>query len=290
VPRAPVPRVPVPAFPVLEFVVPGIPVPAGRAGRAGRALAATRRMGRGRECLAADPFRSPNPVPFRSRTPVPALALAPAPALVPASGQMAAARVARRGADGRGRRAPPERRGATARGAGPHHVGGSPAVAPCRGAAAGPPGMEPVAGRPGSRRAGRPRLASSAPGTTWAAEAAGPPDPAVVPSRGPARRPGTLRPGIRAAVERSPWGAGRPRGNRRTPGAAPSPGGRRTREIRPRLRSPAGARREERRSGHLANTRSSVSALRRAPGPPPGTPPPGAGARRADGGATFRSG
>jgi hypothetical protein len=264
---------------------------------------------------------------------------------------MAADRDARRGRDGRGRMAAPERRAAPAREPGPHHAEGCPAVAPRRGAAAGPPGTGHVAGRPGSRRAGslagqpgsrvgrhraagrdrlagRPRLASSAPGMTWAAEAAGRPGPAVVPSRSLAPGPGTLRPDIRAGVERSPYGlrraavrssrrerrrvvhrekrrvvhrekrrvvhrprsaGGRPRGHPRTPGASWSPEGRRTRGTWPHPRSPACARRGERRSGHLANTRSSASVPVPAPGPARGTPP-GAGDQRAAGDATFRPG
>jgi hypothetical protein len=260
-----------------------------------------------------------------------------------AADRMAADRGARRGRDGRGRRTAPERRAATACGAGPHHAEGCPAVAPRRGAAAGPPGTGHVTGRPGSRRAGslagqpgsrvgrdrlvgRPRLASPAPGMTWAAEAADRPGPAVVPSRRLAPGPGTLRPDIRAAVERSRYGprraaprssrrakrrverrvvhrakrrvvrqavhrprsaGGRPREHPRTPGASWSPEGRRTRGTWPRPWSPACARRGERRSGHLANTRSSASVP--VPGPAPGTPP-GAGDQRAAGDATFRPG
>ena len=255
-----------------------------------------------------------------------------------AADRMAADPGARRGRDGRGRRAAPERRAATARAAGPHHAEGCPAVAPRRGAAAGPPGMGHVAGRPGSRRAGslagqpgsragrpraagrdrlagRPRLASSAPGMAWAAEAADRPGPAMVPNRRPAPGPGTLRPDFRAAVERSPYGprraavrssrrekrcekrlvvrrsrsAGeRPREHPRTPGASWSPEGRRTRGTWPRPRGLACARRGERRSGHLANTRWSASVPVPASGSAPGTPPPGAGDQRAAGDATFR--
>jgi hypothetical protein len=230
-----------------------------------------------------------------------------------AAGRMAAGRGARSERDGRGRRAAPERPAATARGAEPHHAGGAPAVAPGRGAAADPPGTGHETGRLGSRRTGRPRLASSAPGMTWAAEGADRPGPAVVPSRCPARAPGTVRPGIRAAMERSPcrrWRAAPDSGRRgmrrvvrrvqrrppraarrlrerpRTPGTSWFPEGCRTRETWLLPRSPACARREERRSGHLANTRSSASAPVPAPGPAPGTPP-GAGDQRADGGATF---
>ena len=299
--------------------MPRFPVPEGRA-----ALAATRRMGRIRERLTAGRFRSPDPARM-------------APARM-AAARMAAARGARRGRDGRGRRAAPERRAAKARGAGPHHAEGCPAVAPRRGAAAGPPGTGHVAGRPGSRRAeslagrpgsrggrhraagrdrlaGRPRLASSAPGMTWAAEAADRPGPAVVPSRRLAPGAGTLRPDIRAALERSPYGprrptprssrrekrrvvrrvvrrprsaGGRPREHPRTSGASWSPEDRRTRETWSRPRSPACARRGEHRSGHLANTRSSASVPVPAPGPAPGTPPPGAGDQRAAGDATLR--
>jgi hypothetical protein len=307
VPEFAVPEIPVPEIPVPEILVRGILVPEGRA-----ALAATRRMGRSRE----------RPTAARSRSSAPTQTAA---ARTAAARTAAAARGARRGSDGRGRRAALERRAATARGAGPHHAGGSPAVAPCRGAAAGPPGTGHVAGRPGSHRAGslagqpgsragrrraagrhraagqdraagrerlagRPRLASSAPGMTWAAEATSRPGPVVVPSPRLARGPGTLRPGIRAAVERSPCAAGRPREHPRTPGASWSPEGRRTRETWPRPRSPARARRGERRSGHLANTRWSVSAPVPAPGPAPGTPPSGAGDLRAGVGATFRPG
>jgi hypothetical protein len=310
----PVPEFAVPEIPVPGILVPGILVPEGRA-----ALAATRRMGRSPERQTAGRSRSPTPAQT---------AAARTAAARTAAARTAAARGARRGRDGRGRRAALERRAATARGAGPHHAGGSPAVAPYRGAAAGPPGTGHVAGRPGSHRAGslagqpgsragrrraagrhraagqdraagrnrlagRPRLASSVPGMTWAAEATSRPGPAVVPSPRLARGPGTLRPGIRAAVERSPCAAGRPREHPRTPrtpGASWSPEGRRTRETWPRPRSPARARRGERRSGHLANTRWSVSAPVPAPGPAPGTPPPGAGDLRADVGATFRPG
>jgi hypothetical protein len=322
-----VPRFPVPEFPVPEFAVPGIPVlgvlvPEGRA-----ALAATRRVGRNRERLTAGWFRSPAPAWARMA------------AARTAATRAAPARGARRGRDGRGRRAAPEHRAATARGAGPHHAEGPPAIAPRPGEAAGPPGTEHVAGHRGSRRAGslagqkgyqprraraagrhrlvgRPHLASSAPGMTWAAEPARP-GLTVVPSRRLARGPGSLRPGIRGAVERYPCGprraaprssrhelrqvvrrekrrpppaAGRPREHLRTPGVSWSPEDRQTRETWPRPRSPACARRGERRSGHLANTRSSASAPVRAPGPARGTRPPGAGDQRAGGGATFRPG
>ena len=343
VPRFPVPEfavlgIPVPRIPASGIPVPGILVPEGRA-----ALAATPRRGRSRGRLMAGRFRPPGPgrtAPGRTargRT---------APGRM-AAGRMVADRMtadpdARRGRDGRGRRAAPERRAATAREAGPHHAKGCPAVAPRRGAAAGPPGRGHVAGRPGSRRAGslagqpgsragrpraagrdrlagRPRLASSAPGMAWAADR---PGPAMVPNRRPAPGPGTLRPDFRAAVERSPYGprraavrssrrekrrakrlvvrcekrlvvrrprsAGeRPREHPRTPGASWSPEGRRTRGTWPRPRGLACARRGERRSGHLANTRWSASV----PVPASGsarTPPPGAGDQRAAGDATFR--
>ena len=285
-------------------------------------------MGRSRGRLTAGWFRSPAP----GRT----------------------AQGARRGRDGRVRRASPEHRAATPRGAGPRHARGSRAAAPRPGAAAGPreaagppgtgsldgrrgsrgagsldgrPGSRGAGsldgqrgsrgagsldGRPGSRWAGRrraagtPRLASSAPGMTWAAGAADQSGPAV-PNRRPPPGPGALRPGIRAAVARSlrappraaprsacrqlrrpPSAAGTPPlEHLGTPGLAWSPGQRRSRGIGPR--SLACARRGERRSGHPANTRSSVSASVPAPGPAPGTPPPGAGDRRG-GGATSRPG
>ena len=268
----PVLGIPVPGIPVPGIPVPGIPDPEGRA-----AKAATRRMGRSRERLTAGRLRSPGPArmaPTRM-------------AAQTAAAQTGPARGARRGRDRRGRRAALEHRTATARGAGPHHAGGSPAIAPRRDEAAGPPGTGRVAGRPGShragslawqagsragrdraggrdraagrhRRVGKPRLASSAPGMTWAAEAGDRPGPVVVPSQGPARGPGTLRPGIRAEVERSPCGprraaprsgcremrrvvgreehrppsaAGRPREHPRRLGASWSLEGRRTRET-----------------------------------------------------------
>ena len=291
----PVPEVAVPEVAVPGLPVPGLPVPEGRA-----ALAASRGVDRSRDRLTAGR----------------ALALARSLALALALARMAAGRGARSGRDGRGRRAAPERPAATARGAGPHHAGGAPAVAPCRGAAADPPGTGLGTGRLGSRRTGRPRLASSAPGMTWAAEAAGRPGPAMVPGRRPARGAGTVRPGIRAAMERSPcrrWraapdsgrrgmrlvvrreqlrpprAAGRPRERPRPPGTSCFPEGCRTRETWLLPRSPACARRGQRRSGHLANTRSSASAPVPAPGPAPRTPP-GAGDQGADGGATFRPG
>ena len=308
-------------------------------------------MDRSREQLTAGRLRPPGPARMAPARPA-AAHMAPTWMAATRAGP---ARVARRGRDGRGRRAAPEPRAATDREAGPHHAGSSQAVELCRGAAAGPPGTGHAAGRPGSRRAGnpagqpgsragrihaagqhraagrdraagrnglagRPRLASSAPGMTWAAETADRPGPAVVPSRLLAPGPGSLRSDIRAALERSPYGprraaprssrrekrlvvgrekrpvvrcprsaGGRPRELPRTPGASWSPEGRRTRRTWPRPRSPACARRGERRSGHLANTRSSASAPVPAPGPAPRTPP-GACDQRADGGATFRPG
>ena len=301
-------------LPVPEVAALGPPVPEGRA-----ALAASRGVDRSRDRLTAGRFRSPALGPALALVP----ALGPAPARM-AAGRMAVARGARSERDGRGRRAAPERPAATARGAGPHHARGAPVVAAGRGAAADPHGTRHGSGRLGSRRPGRPRLASSAPGMTWAAEAAGRPGPAVAPSRRPARGPGTVRRGIRAAVERSPChrrraapdlgrhgmrrvvrrvvrraqrrpprtaprAAGRPRERPRAPGTSWCPEGCRTRETWTWLlpRSPACARRGERRSGHPANTRSSASAPVPAPGPAPRTPP-GAGDQRADGGVTFR--
>ena len=306
VPGLPALGLPAPRLPALGLPALGLPVPEGRA-----ALAASRGVDRSRDRLTAGRFRSPTLGP----------ALGPARALARmAAGRMAAARGARSERDGRGRRAAPERPAATARGAGPHHARGAPAVAAGRGAAADPHGTRHGSGRLGSRRPGRPRLASSAPGMTWAAEAADRPGPAVVPSRRPARGPGTVRPGIRAAMERSPchrWraapdlgrrgmrrvvrraqrrpprtaprAAGRPRERPRAPGTSWCPEGCRTRETWLLPRSPACARRGERRSGHPANTRSSASAPVPAPGPAPRTPP-GAGDQRADGDATFRPG
>ncbi len=240
---------------------------------------------------------------------------------------------ARRGRDGRVRRAVPEHRAATPRGAGLRHARGSRAAAPRPGAAAepreaaGPPGTGSLDGQPGShgagsldgqpgshgagtlRAAGTPHLASSAPGMTWAAGAADHSGPAA-PNRRPPPGPGALRADIRAAVARSPCAPPRaaPRSACRemrrppsaagtpplerlgTPGLAWPPAQRRSRGIGPRRpRSLACARRGERRSGHPANTRSSVSAPLAVPGPARRTPPPGAGDRRG-GGATSRSG
>ena len=148
-------------------------------------------------------------------------------------------RGARRRGDRPGRRAAPERRAAVARGAGPRHARGSPAMA-ARWAvtAAGPHGTGHVAGhrghlRAGSRagrhrRAGRPRLASSVPGRTWVAAAGGRPGREAVPSRCLARDLDTVRPGIRAVVARSPCGPRR---------AAPRPGRRELRQtVRPAKR------------------------------------------------------
>jgi hypothetical protein len=300
-----------PGLPVPGLLVLGLPVPEGRA-----ALAASRGADRSRDRLTAGRFRSPALGPV--------LVLARMAEGRMAEGRMAegrmAALAARSERDGRGRRAAPERPAATARGAVPHHAGGAPAVAAGRGAAADPHGTGRGTARLESRRTGRPRLASSVPGMTWAAEAAGRPGPAVVPSRRPARGPGTVRPGTRVAMERSPcrrwraapdsgrrgmrWvvrrahrrppraaprAAGRPRERPRMPGTSWCPEGCRTRETWLLPRSPACARRGERRSGHPANTRSSASAPVPAPGPAPRTPP-GAGDQRAGGGATFRPG
>ncbi len=147
------------------------------------------------------------------------------------------ARDARRGRNGRCRRTAPEHRTATPRAA-PRHARGFWAAArlgaaPRLGAAAGlaaaagpreaadPLGTGSLDGSPWSRGAGRldgqrgsrgagrrraagpPRLASSAPGMTWAA---GPADQfgPVAPNWGPHPGPGALRPGIRAMVARYP--------------------------------------------------------------------------------------
>jgi hypothetical protein len=126
---------------------------------------------------------------------------------------------------------------AVARGAGPRHAKGSPAMAARRAVtAAGPRGTEHVAGhrghlRAGSRagrhhRAGRPRLASAVPGRTWVAAAGGRPGWAAVPSRCLARVLArvldAVRPGIRAVVARSPYGPRR---------AVPRPGRREVRQL-----------------------------------------------------------
>jgi hypothetical protein len=167
---------------------------------------------------------------------------------------------------------------------------------------AGTPEGQPKAPGTGRRRgAGRPRLASSGPRMTWAPGAVGPWGPAAA-NRGPHPEPGALRPGVRATVARSPGvppraarsacremprpprAAGTPPEHLGNPGSAWSPGQRRSRGIVPRrARRLARARRGERRSDHLANTRSSGSGPVPASGPTPGTPPPGAGDRRGRG-------
>jgi hypothetical protein len=159
------------------------------------------------------------------------------------------------------------------------------------------------------RAAGPPRLASSAPGRTWAA---GPGDQfgPVAPNQCPHPGPGALRPGIRAMAARYPCVPSRAarsadREMRRAPSAAGtspehlgipglafspgqwSPGQCRSRGIVPcRPRSVGCARRGERRSDHPPNTRSSGPAPVPVPGLIPGTPPPGTGDRRG-GGATW---
>ena len=259
----PVLGIPVLGIPVLGIPVPGIPVPEGRA-----AKAATRRMGRSRERLTAAQRRSPGPARMAPARTAAAQMAATRMAATRMAATRAAARGVRRGTDRRGRRAAPEHRAATARGAGPHHAGDSSAVAPRRDEAAGPPGTGYVAGRPGShragslarqagsragrdraaerpRRVGRPRLVSSAPGMTWAAEAGDRPGSAVVPSRGPAQGPGTLRPDIRAEVERSPCGPRR---------AAPRSGCREMRRVvgREKRRPPSAAGRPREHPRRLA--------------------------------------
>ncbi len=255
------------------------------------------------------------------------------------------ARDARRGRNGRFRRTAPEHRTAIPRAA-PRHVRGFWAAArlgaaPRLGAAAGlaaaagpreaadPLGTGSLDGSPCSRGAGRldgqrgslgagrrraagpPRLASSAPGRTWAA---GPADQfgPVAPNWGPHPGPGALRSGIRAMVARYPCVPSRAarsagREMRRAPSAAGtspehlgipglafspgqwSPGQCRSRGIVPcRPRSVGCERRGERQLDHPPNTRSSGPAPVPVPGLIPGTPPPGTGDRR--GGGATRSG
>jgi hypothetical protein len=179
-------------------------------------------------------------------------------------------------------------------------------------------GAETLARQPGPRGtrrrrgAGPPRLASSGPRMTWVAGTVGPWGPAAAnrcphPYPGPGPGPGALRPGVRATAARSPGVPSRvarsacremrrpPRAAGTSPerlgglGRARSPGQCRSRGIAARhARRLACARRGERRSGHLANTRLSGSVPVPAPGPTPGMPPPGAGDRQ--GGGATRSG
>jgi hypothetical protein len=169
-----------------------------------------------------------------------------------------------------------------------------------------PEGQRGARGAGRRRGAGPLRLASSGPWMTWAAGARGQWGPAAA-NRCPHPRAGAVRPGVRATVARSPGvppraarsachemrrslrAAGTSPEHLGGPGPAWSPGQCRSRGIVPRrARRLACARRGECRSGHLANTRSSGSVPVPAPGPIPGTSPPGAGDRR--GGGATRSG